>query len=122
MSYQNAMVIQINLNMSLSPLTDAFKLFEKAGELCCIPGQSTHAITGMYNVYRASQLMFPHEHLLTDARNYSANFLHKKRLNNALLDKWIITKDLPGEVHPIQISSFHVNFKICHSSTNNDER
>ncbi|KAH6808392.1 hypothetical protein C2S51_029500 [Perilla frutescens var. frutescens] len=53
---------------------------------------------GMYNLYRASQTMFNGENLLADARNYSAKFLHQKRLDNAIVDKWIITKDLPGEV------------------------
>nr|APJ36374.1 copalyl diphosphate synthase 4 [Isodon rubescens] len=78
--------------------TDVFKQFEKAGEFCCFPGQSTHAITGMYNVYRTSQIMFDGEDILADAKNYSATFLHQKRLANELVDKWIITKDLPGEV------------------------
>nr|A0A3G1QTU5.2 RecName: Full=Ent-copalyl diphosphate synthase 3; Short=IeCPS3; Flags: Precursor [Isodon eriocalyx] len=78
--------------------TDAFKQFEKAGEFCSFPGQSTDALTGMYNLYRASQTMFNGEHILADAKEYSTNFLHKKRLANAIVDKWIITKDLPGEV------------------------
>nr|UVC58043.1 CPS6 protein [Isodon rubescens] len=78
--------------------TDVFKQFEKAGEFCCFPGQSTHAITGMYNVYRTSQIMFDGEDILADAKNYSSTFLHQKRLANELVDKWIITKDLPGEV------------------------
>ncbi|KAH6799652.1 hypothetical protein C2S51_036136 [Perilla frutescens var. frutescens] len=77
---------------------DAFKQFEKGGEFCCFQGQSTNAITGMYNLYRASQTMFNGENILVDARNYSAKFLDKKRVDNAIVDKWIITKDLPGEV------------------------
>ncbi|KAH6799654.1 hypothetical protein C2S51_036138 [Perilla frutescens var. frutescens] len=77
---------------------DAFKQFEKSGEFCCFQGQSTHAITGMYNLYRTSQTMFNGENILADARNYSAKFLHQKRVDNAIVDKWIITKDLPGEV------------------------
>ncbi|KAL3644875.1 Gly-Xaa carboxypeptidase [Castilleja foliolosa] len=77
---------------------DVFKNFEKGGEFFCFAGQSTQAVTGMYNLYRASQLRFPGEHILADAADYSANFLKNKRANNELLDKWIITKDLPGEV------------------------
>lgn len=42
--------------------------------------------------------MFPGENILEDARTFSAKFLQEKRANNELLDKWIITKDLPGEV------------------------
>nr|WCR39979.1 terpene synthase class II ent-copalyl diphosphate synthase [Salvia officinalis] len=77
---------------------DAFKPFEESGEFYSMAGQMNHAVTGMYNLYRASQLMFPQEHILSDARNFSAKFLHQKRRTNALVDKWIITKDLPGEV------------------------
>ncbi|KAH6796575.1 hypothetical protein C2S52_021129 [Perilla frutescens var. hirtella] len=77
---------------------DAFKQFEKGGEFCCFLGQSTNAITGIYNLYRTSQTMFNGENILADARNYSAKFLQQKRLDNAIVDKWIITKDLPGEV------------------------
>nr|QMW69082.1 terpene synthase 2 [Callicarpa americana] len=77
---------------------DAFKQFEKGGEFCSIPGQASHAITGMYNMYRCSQVLFPGEHILADAKKYAAKFLHEKRVNNAVVDKWIITKDLPGEV------------------------
>nr|UVE15959.1 ent-copalyl diphosphate synthase [Leonurus japonicus] len=77
---------------------DVFKHFEKGGEFFCFRGQSTQAVTGMYNLYRASQLMFPGEDILEDAANFSSKFLQQKRANNDLLDKWIITKDLPGEV------------------------
>ncbi|XP_031742388.1 (-)-kolavenyl diphosphate synthase TPS28, chloroplastic [Cucumis sativus] len=78
---------------------DVFKHFEKDGEFVCIAGQSTQAVTGMFNLYRASdQVMFPGEKILEDARQFSSKFLRQKQANNDLLDKWIITKDLPGEV------------------------
>ncbi|KAK4482273.1 hypothetical protein RD792_009425, partial [Penstemon davidsonii] len=77
---------------------DVFKNFEKGGEFFCFAGQSTQAVTGMYNLYRASHLKFPGEDVLLDARKFSSMFLQIKRANNELLDKWIITKDLPGEV------------------------
>ncbi|KAH6808388.1 hypothetical protein C2S51_029496 [Perilla frutescens var. frutescens] len=86
------------MGFRLLRLHDAFKQFEKGGEFCCFQGQSTNAITGMYNLYRASQTMFNGENILGDARNYTAKFLHQKRVDNAIVDKWIITKDLPGEV------------------------
>ncbi|KZV22536.1 ent-copalyl diphosphate synthase, chloroplastic [Dorcoceras hygrometricum] len=78
--------------------SDVFKHFEEGGEFFCFVGQSTQAVTGMYNLYRASQLTFPGENILARARTFSSNFLQQKRANNELLDKWIITKDLPGEV------------------------
>nr|XP_009781214.1 PREDICTED: ent-copalyl diphosphate synthase, chloroplastic-like [Nicotiana sylvestris] len=77
---------------------DVFKNFESRGEFFCFVGQSNQAVTGMYNLFRASQLMFPGEKILADANNFSSNFLQEKRAQNQLIDKWIITKDLPGEV------------------------
>ncbi|KAE9590442.1 putative ent-copalyl diphosphate synthase [Lupinus albus] len=77
---------------------NVFKNFEKNGEFVCFSGQSTQAVTGMYNLYRASQVLFPGEKILEDAKHFSAKYLTQKRSVNQLLDKWIITKDLPGEV------------------------
>nr|XP_009766529.1 PREDICTED: copal-8-ol diphosphate hydratase, chloroplastic-like isoform X3 [Nicotiana sylvestris] len=77
---------------------DVFKNFESRGEFFCFVGQSNQAVTGMYNLFRASQLMFPGEKILADANKFSSYFLQEKRAQNQLLDKWIITKDLPGEV------------------------
>ncbi|KAL9331777.1 hypothetical protein ACSQ67_001387 [Phaseolus vulgaris] len=75
-----------------------FKHFEKNGEFFCFSGQSNQAVTGMFNLFRASQVLFQGEKILEDAKNFSAKFLSEKREANELLDKWIITKDLPGEV------------------------
>ncbi|KAH0633742.1 hypothetical protein KY284_036528 [Solanum tuberosum] len=77
--------------------TDAFKIFESKGEFFCVAGQTSQAVTGMYNLFRASQLIFPKEKILDDAKKFSSNFLQEKRAQNQLIDKWIITKDLPGE-------------------------
>jgi len=75
-----------------------FKHFEKSGEFFCFAGQLNQAVTGMFNLYRASQVLFQEEKILEDAKNFSAKYLTKKRAANELLDKWIITKDLPREV------------------------
>ncbi|GFZ00600.1 terpenoid cyclases/Protein prenyltransferases superfamily protein [Actinidia rufa] len=77
---------------------DVFRNFEKSGDFFCFVGQSTQAVTGMFNLYRASQVLFPGEKILEDAKKFSSKFLREKRASNELLDKWIITKDLPGEV------------------------
>ncbi|XP_027188128.1 ent-copalyl diphosphate synthase, chloroplastic isoform X2 [Cicer arietinum] len=77
---------------------DVFKHFEKSGEFVCFPGQLNQAVTGMFNLYRASQVLFHGENILENAKDFSAKFLAEKRASNQLLDKWIITKDLPGEV------------------------
>ncbi|XP_057967946.1 ent-copalyl diphosphate synthase 1-like isoform X2 [Malania oleifera] len=77
---------------------DVFGHFESDGEFFCFTGQSTQAVTGMFNLYRASQLVFPGEKILEDAKNFSCKFLKEKQATKQLLDKWIIIKDLPGEV------------------------
>ncbi|XP_015077857.1 ent-copalyl diphosphate synthase, chloroplastic [Solanum pennellii] len=77
---------------------DVFKHFESKGEFFCFVGQSNQAVTGMYNLYRASHVMFSGEKILENAKIFTSNYLREKRAQNQLLDKWIITKDLPGEV------------------------
>ncbi|WCJ21541.1 Ent-copalyl diphosphate synthase chloroplastic [Euphorbia peplus] len=77
---------------------DVFKHFKKGDTFFCFAGQSTQAVTGMYNLFRASQLMFPGEKILEEAKQFSSSFLQVKQDANEVLDKWIITKDLPGEV------------------------
>lgn len=76
---------------------EAFEHFEKGGEFFCFVGQSTQAVTGVYNLYRASQVLFPGEKILGHAKQFSAKYLKAKTAAD-LLDKWIIAKDLPGEV------------------------
>ncbi|KAJ0786034.1 putative ent-copalyl diphosphate synthase [Helianthus annuus] len=78
--------------------SDAFRHFNKDGQFMCYPGQSVETVTVMFNLYRASQALFPGDKILNDAKNFSHKFLTEKRLTNKLLDRWIITKDLPGEV------------------------
>ncbi|XP_028799641.1 ent-copalyl diphosphate synthase, chloroplastic-like [Neltuma alba] len=77
---------------------NVFKTFEKDGEFCCLPGQTDEGATVMFNFYRATQFQFPEETILYEGRQYATNFLSKKRADNQILDKWIIAKDLPGEV------------------------
>ncbi|KDP21454.1 hypothetical protein JCGZ_21925 [Jatropha curcas] len=77
---------------------DVFKHFKKGDTFFCFAGQSTQAVTGMFNLYRASQVLFPGENILEEAKEFSSTFLREKQAANEVLDKWIITKDLPGEV------------------------
>ncbi|CAN1233236.1 (-)-kolavenyl diphosphate synthase TPS28, chloroplastic [Linum perenne] len=78
--------------------SDVFKNFEKDGEFFCFYGQSDQAITGLLDMYKASELLFPGEKILEKAKEFTYKFLREKQASNELLDKWIITKDLPGEV------------------------
>ncbi|KAF8722818.1 hypothetical protein HU200_021946 [Digitaria exilis] len=75
-----------------------FKNFEKDGEFFCFVGQSTQAVTGMYNLNRASQIGFQGEDVLHRARKFSYEFLRQREAQGTLHDKWIIAKDLAGEV------------------------
>ncbi|KAL6883440.1 hypothetical protein ACP4OV_010854 [Aristida adscensionis] len=75
-----------------------FKNFEKDGEFFCFVGQSTQAVTGMYNLNRASQIGFQGEDVLHRARIFSYEFLRHREAQGMLHDKWIIAKDLAGEV------------------------
>lgn len=75
-----------------------FDNFEKDGEFFCFVGQSTQAVTGMYNLNRASQVRFPGEDVLRRAGKFSYEFLREREAKGTIRDKWIIAKDLPGEV------------------------
>ncbi|KAH0649414.1 hypothetical protein KY285_034662 [Solanum tuberosum] len=54
--------------------------------------------TAMYNLYRCSQVSFPGEKILEDANKFTHNFLQHCLSNNQSLDKWLIAKDIPGEI------------------------
>ncbi|KAL6634600.1 hypothetical protein ACP70R_027271 [Stipagrostis hirtigluma subsp. patula] len=75
-----------------------FKHFEKDGEFVCYPGQSNQSVTATYNLYRAAQVTFPGEEELKRANIYCRTFLEERRASGKLKDKWVIPKDLPGEV------------------------
>ncbi|XP_044444482.1 syn-copalyl diphosphate synthase-like [Triticum aestivum] len=77
-----------------------FKKFEKDGEFFCFPRQSSQSVTAIYNTYRAAQVAFPgkKDDVLRRAERYCRTFLQERRASNKLSDKWVIPKDLPGEV------------------------
>lgn len=75
-----------------------FEHFEKDGKFFAFVGQSTQAVTGMYNLNRASQVSFPGEDVLERAAAFSHEFLRRRQAEGTICDKWIIAKDLPGEV------------------------
>lgn len=77
---------------------EVFRNFEREGEFFGFMGQSNQSVTGIYNLNRASQLVFSGEDILNQANSFSHHFLRDKQASNLLLDKWVIAKDLPGEV------------------------
>ncbi|MED6221373.1 Gly-Xaa carboxypeptidase [Stylosanthes scabra] len=78
-------------------LPDALMSFEKDGEFFCFAGEITPSVTATFNLYRASQVLFPGEMILEDAKYFASKFLSEKLASNEIFDKWIITKDLVGE-------------------------
>nr|AGW18158.1 terpene synthase 5 [Copaifera officinalis] len=77
---------------------DVLKHFETDGEFFCMVGQSSEAVTAMFNLFRASQVSFPGEKIMEDAKRFSCEFLTEKRAANQLGDKWVIAKDIAGEI------------------------
>nr|AKM28413.1 copalyl diphosphate synthase 2 [Tripterygium wilfordii] len=77
---------------------DVFQNSKKGNEFICYEGQWNEAISVMSNLYRASQLMFPNEKILEEAKQFTSKFLREKQASNQLIDKWILTTDLSGEV------------------------
>nr|BAJ39816.1 ent-kaurene synthase [Liochlaena subulata] len=78
---------------------DVFRQFKgKESEFFCFAGQSGQAVTGLFNFYRATQTRFPGESLLATGEHFARGFLVERHEKNECFDKWIITKDLPGEV------------------------
>lgn len=63
----------------MANLVGVFEHFKKNDEFFCFSGQSNQAVTGMFNLCRASQVLFQGEKILEDAKNYSAKFLTKNR-------------------------------------------
>lgn len=79
---------------------DVFKNFLKDGDFYCYQGESNKSTTSMFSLYRASQVSFPGEDELSQAEIYCREFLNHRRASHKLTDKWVIPKDLPGEVLP----------------------
>ncbi|KAK9161131.1 hypothetical protein Syun_007472 [Stephania yunnanensis] len=88
---------------------DAFKHFERGGEFFCFVGQSSQGVTEMLSLYRASQVLFPGEKTLQEAREFTYKFLKTKLASGQMADRWIITKDLGVEVQCYLEVPFHAS-------------
>ncbi|KAL5980891.1 Gly-Xaa carboxypeptidase [Asimina triloba] len=91
-------IMSPQLGFIKSGIIYVFRNFENGGEFFCFAGQSNQAITGIFNLNRAAQVLLPGETILEAAKSFSYKFLREKQAAKQLLDKWIISKDLPGEV------------------------
>nr|UXG91343.1 (+)-CPP synthase [Callicarpa americana] len=77
---------------------NALRNFKQDNKFSCYGGQMIESPSPMYNLYRASQLQFPGEEILEEARNFSYKFLKDTLASNQILDKWVISKHLPDEI------------------------
>lgn len=94
MKDQNHQMIEYNVTYA-----DAFWHFKVGDAFCCFPRQSSESVTAIFGLFRASQLHFPGEEVLDETKDFSYGFLREREANNALVDKWVLLKDLPGEVY-----------------------
>ncbi|KAI3472948.1 hypothetical protein Pfo_028004 [Paulownia fortunei] len=81
---------------NISP--NALRNFKKDNEFTCYVGQGFESPSPIFNLYRASQVLFPGEIILEEAMEFSYNFLQERLEKNELLDKWLISKHLPNEI------------------------
>ncbi|KAL9177096.1 hypothetical protein ABFS82_01G035800 [Erythranthe guttata] len=77
---------------------NALRTFKNGDEFTCYVGQGFESPSPIFNLYRASQVSFPGETILEEAKEFSYNFLKQKLDKNELLDKWLISKHLPSEI------------------------
>ncbi|PIN12315.1 Copal-8-ol diphosphate hydratase [Handroanthus impetiginosus] len=74
---------------NISP--DALSNFKKDNEFTFSPSQ-------IFNLYRASEVQFPGEIILEEAREFSYNVLQERLEKSQLLDNCLISKHLPNEI------------------------
>nr|WJZ49118.1 syn-copalyl diphosphate [Scutellaria barbata] len=77
---------------------NALKHFKKDNNFTCYVGQGFESPSPIFNLYRASQVLYPGETILEEAKEFSYNFLSQRLEKNDLLDKWLISKHLPDEI------------------------
>uniref|UniRef100_A0A7N0ZRG0 Terpene synthase N-terminal domain-containing protein n=1 Tax=Kalanchoe fedtschenkoi TaxID=63787 RepID=A0A7N0ZRG0_KALFE len=75
---------------------DVLRIFKNGGEFACFVGQMLEGPSMMFNLYRTSQVQFPGEAILEEAKRFSFEFLRSQQACDEILDKWMILKDLPA--------------------------
>lgn len=93
---ETAMVFPLLLKPGFHIKEVCLRQYYKDGEFLD-SGTSSIAVTGMFNLSRASQMLGPGETLLKKAWTFTRSFLKEKLESNKCFYKWIITKDLAGE-------------------------
>ncbi|KAK4388993.1 Syn-copalyl diphosphate synthase TPS3, chloroplastic [Sesamum angolense] len=80
---------QLDNTCTYAVMTDALSNFKKDDEFTCYVGQGFESPSPIFNLYRASQVLFPGETILEQARQFSYNFLRERLQKDQLLDKWM---------------------------------
>eukprot|EP01018_Ginkgo_biloba_P016482 Gb_04666 [translate_table: standard] len=71
---------------------------DEKGDFFCFAGQTQIGVTDNLNLYRCSQVCFPGEKIMEEAKTFTTNHLQNALAKNNAFDKWAVKKDLPGEV------------------------
>ncbi|KAH9310981.1 hypothetical protein KI387_026016, partial [Taxus chinensis] len=77
---------------------DVFLGYLKDGDFLPSVEKSGEALSAMLNLYKASQLMFPGERILEEAKCFSGDYLAKSDVKSIMHDKNVILKNLDGEI------------------------
>ncbi|GLJ48427.1 hypothetical protein SUGI_1022160 [Cryptomeria japonica] len=88
--------------------SDALKTFrDENGEFFCFMGQTQRGVTDMLNVYRCSQVAYPGETVMEEAKLCTHRYLTNALENVGAFDKWALKKDLQGEVEYVLRYPWH---------------
>ncbi|KAL8053647.1 hypothetical protein ABFX02_05G086400 [Erythranthe guttata] len=79
---------------------EVFRNFKKGTKFSCWDRQMIESPSPIYSLYRASQIRFPGEEILDEAKVFAYKFLQDMLASNeeVLRDKWVISKHLPDEI------------------------
>ncbi|WOL20371.1 Bifunctional levopimaradiene synthase, chloroplastic [Canna indica] len=79
--------------------SDVLEYFrDNDGNFICFPGQTHRGVSDMFNLYRFTQLAFPGEKILKEAKAFGQEYLRNCVENNDVDDKWSVKKALDKEV------------------------
>ncbi|KAH9317858.1 hypothetical protein KI387_019627 [Taxus chinensis] len=88
--------------------SDALKTFrDEHGEFFCFMGQTQRGVTDMLNVHRCSQVAYPGEKIMEEAKLCTHRYLTNALENVGAFDKWALKKDLQGEVEYVLRYPWH---------------
>ncbi|KAH9310979.1 hypothetical protein KI387_026014 [Taxus chinensis] len=77
---------------------DVFLSYLKDGDFLPSVEKSDQAVSAMLNLYKASQVMFPGERILEEAKSFSRDYLAKSEAKSIMHDKNIVLKNLEEEI------------------------